>query len=119
VYRTVQMMGGAYDAGTSEVDDEAPNMEETMAHVMGDLSPLLAHHAYSAVNWLALHLRRHMHLYGTTKEQLGWLALNSRRNAARNPLAALTAPITMDDYLGARTISSPIGLLDCDIPVDG
>jgi acetyl-CoA acetyltransferase len=119
VYRTVQMMGGAYDAGTDEVDDEAPNMEETMGPVMGDLSPLLAHHAYSAVNWLALHLRRHMHLYGTTKEQLGWLAVNSRRNAALNPRAALTTPITMDDYLAARTISSPLGLLDCDIPVDG
>ena len=119
VYRTVQMMGGAIDAGTDEVDDEAESMAETMLGIMGDMSPLLAHHAYSAVNWLAMHCRRHMHLYGTTKEQLGWLAVNSRRNAALNPLAAMQAPITMDDYLGARTISSPFGLLDCDIPVDG
>lgn len=119
VYRTVQMMGGAFDAGTSEVEDEGPNMEETMLGIMGDLSPLLAHHAYSAVNWLALHLRRHMHLYGTTKEQLGWLAINSRRNAALNPRATFQDPMTMDDYLGARIISSPLGLLDCDVPVDG
>lgn len=119
VYRTVQMMGGAFDAGTEEVEDEGPNMEDTMLGIMGDLGPLLAHHAYSAVNWLALHCRRHMHLYGTTKEQLGWLAINSRRHAALNPLATFQDPMTMDDYLGARTISSPLGLLDCDVPVDG
>ena len=60
-----------------------------------------------------------MDLYGTTKEQLGWLAINSRRNAALNPLAAYQDPISMDDYLGARPISSPLGLYDCDVPVDG
>jgi acetyl-CoA acetyltransferase len=119
VYRTVQMMGGSFDAGTAEVEDEGPSMEATMANVMGDLSPLLANHAYSAVNWLALHCQRHMHLYGTTKEQLGWLAVNSRRNAAMNPLAALQTPMTHDDYMAARIISSPLGLFDCDIPVDG
>jgi acetyl-CoA acetyltransferase len=60
-----------------------------------------------------------MELYGTTKEQLGWMAINSRRNAVLNPLAAYRDPITMDDYLSARPISSPLGLLDCDVPVDG
>ena len=86
---------------------------------MGDVPRLLAAHAYSAANWLALHARRHMHLYGTTKEQLGWLAVNSRRNAALNPRAAFRDPLTMDDYLSARMISNPFGLLDCDVPVDG
>ena len=52
-----------------------------------DIDELLAAHAYSAANWMAMHCRRHMELYGTTKEQLGWLAINSRRNAALNPAA--------------------------------
>jgi acetyl-CoA acetyltransferase len=60
-----------------------------------------------------------MDLYGTTKEQLGWLAINSRKNAALNPRAAFRDPITMDDYMSARMISEPFGLLDCDVPVDG
>ena len=119
VYRTVQMMGGAYDAGAGEVEDEGVSLTDTMGAIMGDLGPLLANHAYSAVNWLAMHCQRHMHLYGTTKEQLGWLAVNSRRNAGLNPLAVLRDPITLDDYLSARIISSPLGLLDCDIPIDG
>jgi acetyl-CoA acetyltransferase len=124
VYRTVQMMGGsiapspdrpAAPPPPARNGDEAPGMR----NVMGDMGPLLAHHAYSAANWLAMHCRRHMHLYGTTKEQLGWLAINSRRNAARNPRAVYQQPMTMDDYLSARPVSTPFGLFDCDVPVDG
>ena len=33
----------------------------------------------------ALGARRHMALYGTTSEQLGWVAVNGRRNASLNP----------------------------------
>jgi acetyl-CoA acetyltransferase len=60
-----------------------------------------------------------MELYGTTKEQLGWLAINSRRNAALNTRAVYRDPMTMDDYLAARPVSTPLGLLDCDVPIDG
>src|SRR5258705_10407014 len=84
-----------------------------------DIGELLAAHSYSAANWLAMACRRHMELYGTTKEQLGWLAINSRRNAGLNSLAAYRDPMTMDDYLAARPVSTPFGLLDCDVPIDG
>jgi len=126
VYRTVQMMGGSIFPTEGAPPRRAPIAVEAdpdaaaMAANMGKGMPeLLAYHGYSAANWLALHCRRHMHLYGTTKEQLGWLAVNSRRNAALNPLALYQAPITLDDYLAARVISTPFGLLDCDVPVDG
>ena len=84
-----------------------------------DIDELVAAHSYSAANWLAMHCRRHMELYGTTKEQLGWLAINSRRNAGLNPRAAFRDPMTMDDYLSSRPVSTPFGLFDCDIPIDG
>ena len=118
VYRTVQMMGGTVQAppgGAGPSTDEAARIAE----VMGDVGSLLAHHAYSAANWLAMHCNRHMHLYGTTKEQLGAIALNARRNAALNPLAVYRDPMTMEDYLAARPVSSPFGRYDCDVPVDG
>ena len=90
-----------------------------MASVMGDMAPMLTYGAFSAANWLAMHARRHMYLYGTTKEQFGALAVNSRKNAAFNPLAVYREPMTMDDYLNARPVSDPFGLLDCDVPIDG
>src|SRR6185369_9421005 len=75
---------------------------------------LLPYHAYSAVNWVAQVASRHFHDYGTTREQLGQIAINARRNGALNPKAIFRDPITLDDYLAARMISSPLCLYDCD-----
>lgn len=75
--------------------------------------------AYSAANWIAMFAQRHFHEYGTTREQLAWIAINARRNAGKNPKAIYRDPMTMDDYLSARMISTPLCLYDCDVPVDG
>ncbi|MFP6599724.1 MAG: thiolase family protein [Deltaproteobacteria bacterium] len=74
--------------------------------------------AASAANWIALMAQRHFHEYGTTREQLAWIALNGRRHAALNPDAIYREPLTMDDYMSARMISTPFCLYDCDVPVD-
>lgn len=128
VYRTIQMLGGTVPV-KQEKNAPAPplaRMFETpegepkpAVGAMDDVNDLVAAQAYSAANWLALNCRRHMELYGTTKEQLGWIALNGRRNAALNPRAVYRDPMTMADYLGARPVSTPLGLLDCDVPIDG
>ena len=75
--------------------------------------------APSAAIWIAMFAQRHFHRYGTTREQLAWIALNGRQNAARNPKAIYRDPMTLDDYLAARIISTPFCLFDCDVPCDG
>ncbi len=75
--------------------------------------------ATSAAHTLAMNAQRHFHRYGTTKETLGWIALNQRANAELNPSAVYRTPMTMDDYLNARPITTPFGLYDCDVPCDG
>lgn len=62
---------------------------------------------------------RYMHEYGIKREDFGLVALNSRANAARNPNAAMRAPMTMDDYLNARMVREPLCLYDMDVAVDG
>lgn len=124
IYRTVKMKGGNITAkDADEARKRGPKAQAaataTLPTMMADTPQLLAYHGFAATNWLGMHCQRHMALYGTTKEQLGWLAINSRRNAALNPLAVLREPITMDDYLAAPMISTPFGRLDCDIPIDG
>ena len=109
----------ARSAACADVRDARRAQARPAVGAMDDVNDLVAAHAYSAANWLALNCRRHMELYGTTKEQLGWVALNGRRNAALNPLAVYRDPMTMADYLGARPVSTPFGLLDCDVPIDG
>jgi acetyl-CoA acetyltransferase len=75
--------------------------------------------APSAANWIALCAQRHFHEFGTTREQLAQIALNARRNAALNPRAIYREPMTMDDYLNVRMITTPFCLYDCDVPADG
>jgi acetyl-CoA acetyltransferase len=60
-----------------------------------------------------------MHESGATREQFAQLAVVSRANAAGNPDAVYRDPMTVDDYLGARMISDPLCMYDCDVPVDG
>jgi acetyl-CoA acetyltransferase len=64
-------------------------------------------------------VRRHMYLYGTTREHMGAVAISSRANAGRMPNAVMRTPITMDDYLSARMISDPFCLLDYCQESDG
>jgi acetyl-CoA acetyltransferase/uncharacterized OB-fold protein len=75
--------------------------------------------ATSAAHTLAQGAQRHFQRYGTTRETLGWIALNQRANAVLNPTAIYREPMTMDDYLSARPITTPFGLYDCDVPCDG
>jgi acetyl-CoA acetyltransferase len=75
--------------------------------------------AASAAVWIAMMARRHFHEFGTTREQMAQIALNSRKNAGLNPNAVYRDPMTMDDYFAARMISDPFCLYDCDAPVDG
>jgi acetyl-CoA acetyltransferase len=117
VYRTVteatgQGSGGRKGIGTGGGSGKVPRMG-------GSMQWSIPFRAYSAANWLALNAQRHFHEYGTTKQQLGQIALNGRRNAMLNPRAVYREPMTMEDYLGARVISTPFGLYDCDAPVDG
>ncbi len=75
--------------------------------------------APSAANWIAMMAQRHFHEFGTTREQLAQIALNGRRNAALNPKAVYRDPMSLDDYLSVRMVSSPLCLYDCDAPADG
>ena len=62
---------------------------------------------------------RYLHDFGLTRDDFGLIAVNDRTNAAANPAAAMRTPITLQDYLEARMIRWPLGLLDMDVPVDG
>ena len=69
--------------------------------------------------WVALFAQAHMDRYGVTTEQLAQIALNGRRNAARNPKAIYRDPMSLEDYFNSRMISTPLRLFDCDVPCDG
>jgi acetyl-CoA C-acetyltransferase len=67
----------------------------------------------------ALTAQRHMHEFGTTSEQLAEIAVTMRRHASMNPLAKFRDPITVEDVMTSRVVSSPLHLLDCCMISDG
>lgn len=113
VYRTVTESTAQGNAGRAAVLDVNDGMASGVGRWMTPFG------AVSAANWLAPYAMRHFYQYGTTREQLAQIALVERHNAVLNPRAVLRSPLTLADYLTARMISSPLCLLDCDIPVDG
>ena len=73
----------------------------------------------AAPQMFAMVARRHMHTYGTTREQLGHVAMTMRRHASTNPGAMMRKTLTMEGYLSSRMISDPFCLNDCCVEVDG
>ncbi len=74
--------------------------------------------ALSPIHNHAMIAKLRMERFGLTREQLGWWAVNCRRNAQHNPNAVYRDPMSLDDYLGARMIADPLCLYDCDAPID-
>jgi acetyl-CoA acetyltransferase len=70
--------------------------------------------ALSAVNWTAQYAMRHVKRFGLKREQLAQIALTDRAHAVLNPRALTRKPLTMDEYMSARMISTPLCLYDCD-----
>lgn len=74
----------------------------------------------SAGQTFALMTRRHMLDYGTTEAQLAAVAMTCREHANLTPHAQMQSkPLSLDDYLGARMISTPLRLFDFCLESDG
>jgi acetyl-CoA acetyltransferase len=113
IFRTVKEGSAARNAGGR------PAYGSTKPAAEGPLAWLLPIGALSPVVQVAPFATRYQHVHGVTREQLAWIPLTQRTHAARNPDAVYRDPLTLDDYLAARMISTPICLYDCDVPVDG
>lgn len=71
------------------------------------------------VTGYSLAATRHMHEFGTTREQLAEVAVSARRWAQLNPKAFKRDPLTIADVLSARPVATPFTTLDCCLVTDG
>ncbi|MFO1188324.1 MAG: hypothetical protein U1E97_01720 [Alphaproteobacteria bacterium] len=89
------------------------------AQGVGDSDYYYTPYGVNLVSQYALVARRHMHEYGTTREQLAEIAVTCRTHAALNPLARFRDPITVADVVKSRPVAEPLHLLDCCVITDG
>ncbi|MGO4443402.1 thiolase family protein [Mycobacterium sp. 2YAF39] len=69
----------------------------------------------------ALIARRHMEVYGTTREQLSMVAATIRNNGSNNPEAVYAGrgPFAPEDITASRMVADPFHLLDCATTSEG
>lgn len=67
----------------------------------------------------AMIARRHMHVYGTTREHLAAVAVKNHSNGAKNPQAHLRKIISMEQALAGKPVSEPLTVYDCSLISDG
>jgi acetyl-CoA acetyltransferase len=79
----------------------------------------IAYGEFGANPSYAMAAQRHMHLFGTTSEQLGAIAVSQREWAAMNPWAQMRAPLTLEQHQDSRFIAEPLHLFDCCLVSNG
>jgi acetyl-CoA acetyltransferase len=67
----------------------------------------------SIPGFYAMIANRYMSEYGTTREQLAHVAVNTRAHALLHPNAHMKKPLTLEEVLSAKPIADPLGMLDC------
>ncbi|HYB78011.1 MAG TPA: thiolase domain-containing protein [Thermoplasmata archaeon] len=67
----------------------------------------------------ALVARRHMHDFGTTREQLAQVAVHAHEMGSKNPNAHFRNKLTVAQVLDAGPVAEPLGMLDCAPLSDG
>lgn len=71
------------------------------------------------LNMYGMAMRRHMHEYGTTLEQLAAVKVAASEHAQYNEHAFLPDPVTIDEVMSSRLVADPLRLMDCCVVTDG
>jgi len=113
VFRTVAQ------ASAREVARDAALLGAGKARIEGGQSWNVPYNGISPAHLWALYAQAYFDKYGARSEQLGAIAVNSRKMAAGNPNAIYRKPLTIDEYMASRVITTPLRLYDCDTHIDG
>jgi acetyl-CoA acetyltransferase len=110
---------GGMDA-SAPVDPKPPTLQQASTLLQASMGFAMPYGLLMAAAVYALPTRRHMHLYGTTSEQLGRIAVTFREHASRNPRAVMgRRPMTLADHQASPMIADPHRLFDCCLESDG
>jgi len=110
---------GGLDA-SKPVEPQRPTVNHASSLMLAAMGYAMPYGLIMAAAAYALPTRRHMHLYGTTSEQLGRIAVTFREHASRNPRAVMgRKPMTLADHQASPMIADPHRLFDCCLESDG
>ena len=116
VFRTIAQASARAEVHHAAITGGGRNIA---SRAWGGRAWTVPYNALSAATLYGLYTNAYFRKYGATSEQLGALAVHSRKMAGFNPNAIYRKPITLDDYMDSRMISTPLRMYDCDTHIDG
>jgi len=115
-----EVASGASDlvlaSGVEKMTDGA-DVTEVLA--MAADQELEAYHGVTFPGLYAMIARAHMEAFGTTEEDLAWVAVKNHRHGALNPRAQFRREVTLEQVMGSSLVASPLRLLHCSPVSDG
>jgi acetyl-CoA C-acetyltransferase len=113
---------GLYDVvlvtGVEKMTSQStPRVSEILAGAGDMAGEIKAGATFAAL--FAMIARRHMHQYGTTREQMAAVAVKNHANAFKNPYAHMHKLITLEQALAGKPIAEPLTIYDCSLISDG
>ncbi len=114
--------GGFYDVALAlgiEKMTERTTQEITRALAGAADVDLETRYGFTFPGFNASVARRHMELYGTTREQMALVAVKNHRHALNNPKAHFQKAITVEDVVNSPMVADPLRLYDCCPASDG
>jgi acetyl-CoA acetyltransferase len=111
---------GQGPGGRRPKDDRAPGLRRARSLIDAHAAFTMPFGMVNPPTAYAMVMQRHMHLYGTTSEQLGNVAVRFRGHATSNPRAVMgDKPMTLTDHQESRMVAEPFRLFDCCLENDG
>ena len=111
--------GNPVPAKDAPAEPSGPTLQQANSLFLASMGFAMPYGLLMAAAAYALPTRRHMHLYGTTSEQLGAVAVAMRRHASLNDNALYRKPIAIEDHQSSPLLVEPFHLFDCCIESDG
>lgn len=110
-------------ADTAQSGDQTPppvTLQQADSLLLAAMGSVMPFGMITAAAAFALPFRRHMHLYGSTSEQLGKIAVTFRQHANNNVRAVMKdKTLTLEQHQESRMIADPFRLFDCCMENDG
>jgi acetyl-CoA acetyltransferase len=86
----------------------------------GDAQWVMPQGFFGPLPMIGMAANEYLQRYGATREDLGAVVVEARKNGSRIPWSVWhDRPLDLDEYLASPLIADPVCRFDCDMPVDG
>ncbi|BAT58098.1 acetyl-CoA acetyltransferase [Variibacter gotjawalensis] len=106
-------------AGKPKADGMATGTAPRVANVAAPDVAFEFPYAPTILNIYGMCAMRHMHEFGTTRDQLSWIKVAASHHAQHNPNAVLKNVVTVEEVNESPLISDPLRRLDSCVISDG